>query len=148
MEKRKMGGVVKTEPVVESRDGGYERKFDGPMDDDDGSVKKKKSLAVDGGGVSCRADFCTRTGAKPFFRRHNVCEAHAIASVVIVDGTEQRFCQQCGRFHELLEFDEGLRSCRKSLAWQNVRYRPWKATGESQRESPSHKGTGTYLVKG
>ncbi|KAK4750464.1 hypothetical protein SAY87_003946 [Trapa incisa] len=36
---------------------------------------------------------------------------------------EQRFCQQCSRFHLLGEFDNGKRSCRKRLAGHNERQR-------------------------
>ncbi|KAJ0826969.1 putative transcription factor SBP family [Helianthus annuus] len=38
-------------------------------------------------------------------------------------GMHQRFCQQCSRFHELSEFDEAKRSCRRRLAGHNERRR-------------------------
>ncbi|CAA6659947.1 unnamed protein product [Spirodela intermedia] len=43
--------------------------------------------------------------------------------MVMVNGLEQRFCQQCSRFHMLAEFDEGKRSCRKRLDGHNRRRR-------------------------
>uniref|UniRef100_A0A0E0J261 SBP-type domain-containing protein n=1 Tax=Oryza nivara TaxID=4536 RepID=A0A0E0J261_ORYNI len=52
-----------------------------------------------------------------------VCEAHAKTPVVVVAGQEQRFCQQCSRFHNLAEFDDGKKSCRKRLDGHNRRRR-------------------------
>ncbi|EFJ24337.1 hypothetical protein SELMODRAFT_59884, partial [Selaginella moellendorffii] len=71
--------------------------------------------------LGCRADLST---AKHYHRRHKVCEMHSKASTVTAaNGETQRFCQQCSRFHALLEFDEGKRSCRKRLADHNRRRR-------------------------
>ncbi|CAD5168246.1 squamosa promoter-binding-like protein 8 [Musa acuminata AAA Group] len=75
----------------------------------------------------CKADL---SGAKHYHRRHKVCEFHSKATVVIAHGLQQRFCQQCSRFHALAEFDEAKRSCRKRLADHNRRRRkPQLATG-------------------
>ncbi|KAF7098361.1 hypothetical protein CFC21_100109 [Triticum aestivum] len=68
----------------------------------------------------CKADL---SGAKHYHRRHKVCEYHAKASLVAAAGKQQRFCQQCSRFHVLTEFDEAKRSCRKRLAEHNRRRR-------------------------
>ncbi|KAF9624333.1 hypothetical protein IFM89_009616 [Coptis chinensis] len=48
---------------------------------------------------------------------------HSKTPRVIVNGLEQRFCQQCSRFHLLTEFDQGKRSCRRRLAGHNERRR-------------------------
>ncbi|ONK74913.1 uncharacterized protein A4U43_C03F11400 [Asparagus officinalis] len=90
------------------------------------------------GGVACQAEKCPAdlTGAKRYHRRHKVCEAHSKAPVVMVAGLRQRFCQQCSRFHELSEFDETKRSCRRRLAGHNERRR--KSSAESQGEGSSH----------
>uniref|UniRef100_A0A0D9WSU1 SBP-type domain-containing protein n=1 Tax=Leersia perrieri TaxID=77586 RepID=A0A0D9WSU1_9ORYZ len=77
----------------------------------------------------CKADL---SGAKHYHRRHKVCEYHAKASVVAAAGKQQRFCQQCSRFHVLTEFDEAKRSCRKRLAEHNRRRRKPAATALSQ----------------
>ncbi|XP_004488737.1 squamosa promoter-binding-like protein 3 [Cicer arietinum] len=69
---------------------------------------------------SCDADF---TLSKRYHRRHKVCEVHSKAPSVVVAGLRQRFCQQCSRFHELMEFDEAKRSCRRRLARHNERRR-------------------------
>ncbi|KAF3525682.1 hypothetical protein F2Q69_00051150 [Brassica cretica] len=63
------------------------------------------------------------SSSKDYHKRHRVCEAHSKTSVVIVNGVEQRFCQQCSRFHFLSEFDNGKRSCRRRLAGHNERRR-------------------------
>ncbi|XP_030460252.2 squamosa promoter-binding-like protein 3 [Syzygium oleosum] len=73
----------------------------------------------------CQAENCSAdmADAKRYHRRHKVCEVHAKAPVVVVAGLRQRFCQQCSRFHELSEFDEAKRSCRRRLAGHNERRR-------------------------
>ncbi|KAG9456708.1 hypothetical protein H6P81_001216 [Aristolochia fimbriata] len=68
----------------------------------------------------CKVDL---TGAKAYYCRHKVCAMHSKSPKVIVAGLEQRFCQQCSRFHQLAEFDQGKRSCRRRLAGHNERRR-------------------------
>nr|CAB56628.1 SBP-domain protein 2 [Zea mays] len=68
----------------------------------------------------CKADL---SAAKHYHRRHKVCEFHTKASAVAAAGKQQRFCQQCSRFHVLAEFDEAKRSCRKRLTEHNRRRR-------------------------
>ncbi|KAJ0241331.1 Squamosa promoter-binding-like protein 6 [Hirschfeldia incana] len=63
------------------------------------------------------------SSSKDYYKRHRVCETHSKTSVVIVNGVQQRFCQQCSRFHFLSEFDNGKRSCRRRLAGHNERRR-------------------------
>ncbi|XP_058095779.1 squamosa promoter-binding-like protein 3 [Magnolia sinica] len=126
--------------------------------EDDSDSKKKKlassaasataaatsSVAKKGSGglspPSCQAEKCTAdlTDAKRYHRRHKVCEQHAKAPFVIVGGLRQRFCQQCSRFHELSEFDEAKRSCRRRLAGHNERRR--KNSTESNVEGSGHGG--------
>nr|AUW52980.1 squamosa promoter binding-like protein 9a [Petunia x hybrida] len=68
----------------------------------------------------CEADL---SDVKAYYSRHKVCATHSKSPVVIVAGIEQRFCQQCSRFHRLPEFDDGKRSCRRRLAGHNERRR-------------------------
>ncbi|KAK4581676.1 hypothetical protein RGQ29_025027 [Quercus rubra] len=68
----------------------------------------------------CKADL---SDAKAYYSRHKVCGMHSKSPKVIVAGIEQRFCQQCSRFHQLPEFDQGKRSCRRRLAGHNERRR-------------------------
>ncbi|KAJ8504151.1 hypothetical protein OPV22_005037 [Ensete ventricosum] len=81
-----------------------------------GNGSQKAACSVDG----CKADL---SGCREYHRRHKVCEAHSKTPVVIVGGREQRFCQQCSRFHLLVEFDEVKRSCRRRLEGHNRRRR-------------------------
>uniref|UniRef100_A0A804QYX7 SBP-transcription factor 18 n=1 Tax=Zea mays TaxID=4577 RepID=A0A804QYX7_MAIZE len=68
----------------------------------------------------CDADL---SQCRDYHRRHKVCVAHSKAPFVTVAGQQQRFCQQCSRFHLLEEFDEVKRSCRKRLDGHNRRRR-------------------------
>ncbi|CAO2172574.1 unnamed protein product [Urochloa humidicola] len=68
----------------------------------------------------CAADL---SKGRDYHRRHKVCEVHSKTPVVTVAGQQQRFCQQCSRFHSLVEFDETKRSCRKRLDGHNRRRR-------------------------
>ncbi|MED6197795.1 hypothetical protein PIB30_060046 [Stylosanthes scabra] len=63
------------------------------------------------------------SSSKDYHKRHKVCDVHSKTAKVIVNGIEQRFCQQCSRFHLLAEFDDGKRSCRRRLAGHNERRR-------------------------
>ncbi|CAD5190304.1 unnamed protein product [Musa acuminata subsp. malaccensis] len=95
-----------------------------------------------GGGAPqpcCQAENCTAdlTEAKRYHRRHKVCEAHSKAAVVMVAGFRQRFCQQCSRFHELAEFDDSKRSCRRRLAGHNERRR--KSSSDAQAGEGSNR---------
>ncbi|KAK9065807.1 hypothetical protein SSX86_015208 [Deinandra increscens subsp. villosa] len=73
----------------------------------------------------CQVEGCNLdlSDAKTYYSRHKVCGVHSKTAKVIVNGLEQRFCQQCSRFHQLPEFDQGKRSCRRRLAGHNERRR-------------------------
>ncbi|KAL0538271.1 hypothetical protein IC582_027283 [Cucumis melo] len=80
---------------------------------------------------SCMVDGCSSDLSKcrDYHRRHKVCELHSKTPKVTICGQEQRFCQQCSRFHSLAEFDDRKRSCRKRLDGHNRRRRkPQPAT--------------------
>jgi hypothetical protein len=65
--------------------------------------------------------FCTHTmlqvdgcsaklsNCKAYCVRYRVCQQHLGAAAVLIDGVQSRFCQQCGRFEELSEFDGAKR---------------------------------------
>ncbi|XP_058001002.1 squamosa promoter-binding-like protein 7 isoform X2 [Hevea brasiliensis] len=68
----------------------------------------------------CEADIGELKG---YHKRHRVCLRCANASAVVLDGENKRYCQQCGKFHLLSDFDEGKRSCRRKLERHNNRRR-------------------------
>ncbi|KAL6175404.1 hypothetical protein ACLB2K_052045 [Fragaria x ananassa] len=84
----------------------------------------------------CQVHGCNKdlSSSKDYHKRHKVCEAHSKTAKVIVKGIEQRFCQQCSRFHLLAEFDDGKRSCRKRLAGHNERRRKPQVNIHSERD--------------
>lgn len=101
------------------------------------SSKKAKGFHNNHHYVSCLVDGCNSdlSQSREYHRRHKVCELHSKTPKVTIGGREQRFCQQCSRFHSLGEFDNGKRSCRKRLDGHNRRRR------KPQTESPSKSPT-------
>ncbi|KAJ6435980.1 hypothetical protein OIU84_001083 [Salix udensis] len=90
----------------------------------------------------CQVEECNLDlkSAKDYHRRHRICEKHSKSPKVIVAGMERRFCQQCSRFHELSEFDDKKRSCRRRLSDHNARRRrpqPEAIRFNSARPPPS-----------
>ncbi|XP_022769468.1 putative squamosa promoter-binding-like protein 19 [Durio zibethinus] len=87
--------------------------------------KGVRAAGVNSHPAYCQVYGCNKdlTSSKDYHKRHKVCEVHSKTGKVIVNGIEQRFCQQCSRFHLLAEFDHGKRSCRKRLAGHNERRR-------------------------
>nr|GMD29574.1 squamosa promoter-binding-like protein 6 [Ipomoea batatas] len=75
--------------------------------------------------IICQVDGCKMdlSSSKYYHQRHRVCMDHSKTTKAILHGVEQRFCQQCSRFHLLAEFDDDKRSCRKRLACHNKRRR-------------------------
>ncbi|XP_057962924.1 squamosa promoter-binding-like protein 6 [Malania oleifera] len=92
--------------------------------------------------LGCNMDL---SSSKDYHKRHKVCDFHSKTAKVIVNGIEQRFCQQCSRFHLLAEFDDGKRSCRKRLAGHNERRRKPQFnnhSGKPQNLFQSYQGNG------
>ncbi|XP_006653653.2 squamosa promoter-binding-like protein 7 [Oryza brachyantha] len=109
-----------------------------------GAEGKRKEKAATAAPVvpRCQVEGCdvTLTGVKEYHRRHKVCEVHAKAPRVVVHGIEQRFCQQCSRFHVLAEFDDAKKSCRRRLAGHNERRRRSNASEAMARGSAHPHG--------
>ncbi|KAJ6790821.1 squamosa promoter-binding-like protein 12 [Iris pallida] len=89
------------------------------------AVKKTRVSSQSVQSVYCQVEGCNvdLTGAKDYHRKHRVCENHSKSPKVVVAGQERRFCQQCSRFHDLSEFDQKKRSCRRRLSDHNARRR-------------------------
>lgn len=67
-----------------------------------GPPKKGRTSGGGGGGVQpprCQVEGCNLdlSDAKTYYSRHKVCGVHSKTPKVIVNGLEQRFCQQCSR---------------------------------------------------
>ncbi|WIA20148.1 hypothetical protein OEZ85_005998 [Tetradesmus obliquus] len=69
----------------------------------------------------CQVDGCKSklSNCKPYCVRYRVCPAHLAAAQVQLQGETSRFCQQCGKFHAIEEFDGNKRSCRTRLMHHN-----------------------------
>ncbi|XP_058068597.1 squamosa promoter-binding-like protein 12 isoform X1 [Magnolia sinica] len=89
------------------------------------SMKKSRASYQSMQTPRCQVEGCNLdlTAAKDYHRKHRVCENHSKSPKVTVAGQDRRFCQQCSRFHELAEFDEKKRSCRRRLSDHNARRR-------------------------
>lgn len=117
----------------------------GTMVPSSSTAKRARASSNGGNVVSCLVDGCISDLSKcrEYHRRHKVCEEHSKTPVVVVGGREQRFCQQCSRFHLLVEFDEVKRSCRKRLEGHNRRRRKPQHDFMSTRSLiANHSGVG------
>ncbi|KAJ7955020.1 Squamosa promoter-binding-like protein [Quillaja saponaria] len=87
--------------------------------------KRPRTVRASTGIARCQIPGCEAdiSELKGYHRRHRVCLRCANASTVVLDGETKRYCQQCGKFHILSDFDEGKRSCRRKLERHNNRRR-------------------------
>ncbi|EOA22312.1 hypothetical protein CARUB_v10002913mg [Capsella rubella] len=90
---------------------------------EEAELPKKKRVRGGSGVARCQVPGCEVdiSELKGYHRRHRVCLRCANASFVVLDGDNKRYCQQCGKFHVLSDFDEGKRSCRRKLERHNNR---------------------------
>ncbi|XP_074303321.1 squamosa promoter-binding-like protein 2 isoform X2 [Silene latifolia] len=97
----------------------------GNVKNNDSSAKKSKSSSLSLEMSRCQVEGCNvnLSSAKEYHKKHRVCESHAKCPLVVINGHERRFCQQCSRFHSLSEFDQKKRSCRRRLSDHNARRR-------------------------
>ncbi|KAL7251967.1 hypothetical protein ACSBR1_013761 [Camellia fascicularis] len=99
--------------------------LDEKEEEEEGVPVKKRPRAAAGAAARCQVPGCEAdiSELKGYHRRHRVCLRCANASTVVLDGLSKRYCQQCGKFHILSDFDEGKRSCRRKLERHNNRRR-------------------------
>ncbi|XP_027353402.1 squamosa promoter-binding-like protein 7 isoform X3 [Abrus precatorius] len=99
--------------------------LDAKLEDDGLPGKKRPRTARASTSASCQVPGCEVdiSELKGYHRRHRVCLHCANASTVLLHGEAKRYCQQCGKFHVLSDFDEGKRSCRRKLERHNTRRR-------------------------
>ncbi|KAH7306849.1 hypothetical protein KP509_22G034200 [Ceratopteris richardii] len=97
----------------------------------DALVTKKSKVAARCQVPSCGEDI---SHLKGYHQRHRVCLTCANSPKVILKDQAHRYCQQCGKFHRLSDFDEGKRSCRRKLERHNRRRRRRPVEGEGNME--------------
>ena len=87
------------------------------------------------GHILCQVDDCpcVMDDEPVYYRRYKVCKAHLKGGSLVVDGEEQRFCQQCGRFHPIGNFDGEKRNCRHRLEKHNRRRRKYLTTKDGSK---------------
>ncbi|KAL5701518.1 Squamosa promoter-binding-like protein [Ranunculus cassubicifolius] len=94
---------------------------------EEGEIGKKRArkASINGGSIRCQVPGCEVdiSELKGYHKRHRVCLKCATSVSVLLDGEYKRYCQQCGKFHLLPDFDEGKRSCRRKLERHNKRRR-------------------------
>ncbi|KAL4422735.1 hypothetical protein ABPG75_008932 [Micractinium tetrahymenae] len=73
--------------------------------------------------LCCRVPGCTEELTLGYNKKYRVCVVHAQQQSLDLDHVTVRFCQQCGRFQKLEDFDQGRRSCRASLERHKLRRR-------------------------
>ncbi|GFP81884.1 squamosa promoter-binding-like protein 7 [Phtheirospermum japonicum] len=104
-----------------------------------GKKRARMSRASGASPMRCQVPGCEVdiSELKGYHKRHRVCLRCANASSVVLDGESKRYCQQCGKFHLLPDFDEGKRSCRRKLERHNNRRRrkPDDSKGGVEKEA-------------
>jgi hypothetical protein len=73
----------------------------------------------------CQVEECrvSLIGLKDYHIRYKICERHLKEEWIEREGQRVRFCQQCGRFQPVEEFEESKRSCKVRLLRHNARRR-------------------------
>ncbi|KAJ4910697.1 Squamosa promoter-binding-like protein 7 [Raphanus sativus] len=103
---------------------------------EEAELPKRKRVRGGSGVVRCQVPGCEVDirELKGYHKRHRVCLTCANASSVVLDGEDKRYCQQCGKFHVLPDFDEGKRSCRRKLERHNNRRKRKDKGGVSSKQ--------------
>ncbi|KAL4451665.1 hypothetical protein ABPG75_007327 [Micractinium tetrahymenae] len=80
-------------------------------------------------GAVCQVPGCDRSLHKlrDYYKRYKICPYHLELPCLVVEGQTIRFCQQCGRFQLLTDFEGDRRSCRRKLDKHNERRRKAEA---------------------
>lgn len=106
------GSILKPEPYGE----------EGPVE---GPPPKKKPGRQRRTSVLCQVPGCGAelVNEKGYYRRYRICQTHCSMPSMMLEGREQRFCQQCGRFQGIGEFEGSKKSCRRKLKRHNERRR-------------------------
>ncbi|GAB4816874.1 hypothetical protein N2152v2_003920 [Parachlorella kessleri] len=84
-------------------------------------------------------------GDAKYYKRFRICRQHATQASVDLEGQVVRFCQQCGRFQHISDFDGDRRSCRASLEKHNARRRRAATTATTNKIPAYGRVNAAYL---
>lgn len=64
------------------------------------AAKRARTMNLSTQNLTCQVHGCNKdlSSSKDHHKRHRVCDIHSKTARVIVNGIEQRFCQQCSRY--------------------------------------------------
>ncbi|PRW60598.1 Negative elongation factor B [Chlorella sorokiniana] len=99
---------------------------------DTGAEKRKRRRFLTDG---CQVEGCIVPLSLSYHRKYHICGDHFKAPCVSIDGQNLRFCQKCGRFQPLSEFQGIKRTCQRALDSHNARRR--KREEAKRTASPS-----------
>jgi len=91
---------------------------------------------------------------KTYYKRYRICSEHCVMPLMVIDGRRQRFCQQCGRFHDISEFEGQRKSCRRKLKRHNERRRSgptkgrkWQSDSDDEYSVDDGEGEAEIVAK-
>ncbi|KXZ44247.1 hypothetical protein GPECTOR_70g477 [Gonium pectorale] len=115
-----------------------------------GAGKETKASRAPKGPLVCQVEGCGHdlSVEKGYYQRYRVCEPHMKLLSLVVNGKPSRFCQQCGRFQELTEFDGSKRSCRARLLQHNARRRKRDPYDTCRKEQTNRKSKSAHPWSG
>jgi len=107
----------------------------------------------------CQVQGCNQSIAsmKGYYRKRRVCPDCSRAESVLLDGHlelgPQRFCQQCGKFHPVEDFDTEYRNCRASLRKRKQlqlrgQQQGWEVQDQQLGEQGGHRREQLEVVAG
>lgn len=86
--------------------------------------------------MSCQVKDCEHSLQRTVYhKRYRICDYHATLNEMVVNGKVVRFCQQCGRFQDLSEFDGLKKSCRRKLYLHNAQRKRKRELKKVQKET-------------
>lgn len=93
-------------------------------------------------GAVCQVPGCDRSLHKlrDYYKRYKICPYHLELPSLVVEGQTIRFCQQCGRFQLLADFEGDRRSCRTKLNKHNERRRKAEAESKAAKAAAALSG--------
>ena len=89
----------------------------------------------------CRVDTCgvDITSDQSYRKRYRLCKSCMGQFLILIDGQEMRFCQQCSNLHPVEAFEGSKRSCRAKLVEHKMRGRVYRS--KKRRHSESDRPT-------